>query len=429
MRILHYTLGFPPARSGGLVGYAIDVMNEQINQGNEVYALFPGGLNFINRKMQIKSGSFSNIKTFELINSLPLPIFGGIKTPADFMVPTSKMLFINLLKKIKPDVIHIHTLMGIPKEFFSAAKSEGITIVFTSHDYFGLAPDPSFYYNKKSYDQDNTDAYWKKASENAYSTKKLRIFQLKFYPVIRKLIKKIKTISSKKQERFQKNSNFNDNNDIPDSEYKLLRNYYKDIFSLIDKYHFNSTVAKKVYENNLEELPKKEYKIISITNKDIYTHQKVLFKTESKKIRIAYVGPNEYFKGFYEFIKLSKLLDAEKYEFHTYGYNVASSIEGIVQHGKYNRNQIANIYRNIDVLVVPSKWKETFGLVALEGKAYQTPVFISNNVGSKDLFESANRFNMIEELTEKIEKYTYLKQGKHVKNITEHVEELLSFYV
>lgn len=31
MKILHYTLGFPPLRSGGLVAYANDIMQEQIN--------------------------------------------------------------------------------------------------------------------------------------------------------------------------------------------------------------------------------------------------------------------------------------------------------------------------------------------------------------------------------------------------------------
>ena len=41
MKILHYTLGFPPLRSGGLVTYANDIMQEQINKGHTVYALYP----------------------------------------------------------------------------------------------------------------------------------------------------------------------------------------------------------------------------------------------------------------------------------------------------------------------------------------------------------------------------------------------------
>lgn len=430
MRILHYTLGFPPARSGGLIGYAIDVMNEQINQGNEVYALFPGRLNLINKKMHFKAGSFSNIKTYELINSLPLPIFGGIKTPSDFMMPSSEALFINLLKKVKPDVIHIHTLMGIPKEFFSAAKSEGITIVFTSHDYFGLAPDPSFYYNKRSYDQDNTDAYWRESSKKAYSTKKLRIFQLRCYPVLRKLSKKISSINLKRNSnQIELGKNTEHINTVSEREYGLLRNYYKEIFNLIDKFHFNSTLTKDIYVNNLADLSQKEYQVISITNKDIHIQKEKSTKIKSNKIRIAYMGPQEDFKGFYDYIKLPRLLDRNKYEFHTYGYEVTSKIDGITQHGRYTRNQISDIYRNIDLLVVPSKCKETFGLVALEGMVNQTVVLISENVGAKDLFDKRYCFSNLDELVSMIEKNELtVKPNIKVKDITEHTKEILNFY-
>ena len=41
MKILHYTLGFQPQRTGGLVKYAEDLMLEQIAQGYQVAALYP----------------------------------------------------------------------------------------------------------------------------------------------------------------------------------------------------------------------------------------------------------------------------------------------------------------------------------------------------------------------------------------------------
>lgn len=33
MKILHYTLGFQPSRTGGLVKYAEDLMNQQVEIG------------------------------------------------------------------------------------------------------------------------------------------------------------------------------------------------------------------------------------------------------------------------------------------------------------------------------------------------------------------------------------------------------------
>ena len=36
MKILHYTLGFQPSRTGGLVKYAEDLMNQQVESGYKV---------------------------------------------------------------------------------------------------------------------------------------------------------------------------------------------------------------------------------------------------------------------------------------------------------------------------------------------------------------------------------------------------------
>ena len=40
-----------------------------------------------------------------------------------------------------------------------------------------------------------------------------------------------------------------------------------------------------------------------------------------------------------------------------------------------------------DVLVVPSLWKETYGLVVPEAISYGVPVIVSENVGAKDILE------------------------------------------
>ncbi|MDN6196333.1 MAG: glycosyl transferase, partial [Atopostipes suicloacalis] len=54
MRILHYGLGYPPERSGGLVKYVTDLMVEQVKQNHEVAYLFPGKINIFNSSTKIK---------------------------------------------------------------------------------------------------------------------------------------------------------------------------------------------------------------------------------------------------------------------------------------------------------------------------------------------------------------------------------------
>lgn len=428
MKILHYTLGFPPARSGGLVGYAIDVMQEQVNQGHSVYALFPGRVNMINKKMYIKEGKFTGIPTYELINSLPLPIFGGIKSPKDFMKTVPEKEFDKFLKKINPDIIHVHTLMGIPKEFFKVAKKKKIQIVFTSHDYFGLAPEPNFFFGKTSYDDNNTVDTWCAASSNAMSTMKLRVFQLRLYPLIRYL--KNIVMRSRKKKQVNKNSSISvEYSDKLKKEYGALKAYYVSIFNLIDKFHFNSSVAYEVYKYNLKDL--KKYDILTITNASIikksHSNNKIQKEIKPKTV-IAYIGPDKYFKGFYEFIELKNKLNSNpEYEFHTYGYSEKKHIAGISQHGRYVSHQLVDIYNSIDILIVPSKWKETFGLIVLEAVAHNTKVYVSANVGAKDILPKSNIYVSLDDLINKIthDSGTF---GNKIKCEKKHVEELIEFY-
>ena len=49
MRILHYSLGFPPYRTGGLTKFCLDLMIEQKNEGDEVALLWPGQMGFIDK--------------------------------------------------------------------------------------------------------------------------------------------------------------------------------------------------------------------------------------------------------------------------------------------------------------------------------------------------------------------------------------------
>ena len=61
MRILHYSLGLPPYRSGGLTKYCTDLMVEQAKSNDEIFLLFPGRMNFI-KKDNVKIKLYKNYK-------------------------------------------------------------------------------------------------------------------------------------------------------------------------------------------------------------------------------------------------------------------------------------------------------------------------------------------------------------------------------
>ncbi|MCY7152795.1 glycosyltransferase [Streptococcus gallolyticus subsp. gallolyticus] len=417
MKILHYTIGFAPERTGGLVGYATDLMQEQAKQGNDVFALYPASQFLFGKRVGIKkTTTLGKIQRFKLINSLPLALFGGVASPSDFMQSCDPSRYLAFLKNLKPDVIHIHSLIGLHKEFLEVAKKLNIKTVYTTHDYYGLAPLPSFYYNGKSFDESNDNLAWNIMSADALSTKKLRAFQLSFYPTIRKWMKKMN--KNPKHKSYQEIDTID-----ADIDYTELRKYYTSIFSLIDIFHFNSNLACSIYQKNLPF--KINGKVISITNKLIREHDVV--RTQKEKKTIAFIGPDEDYKGYFEFLDFVSTLNLDKYDIVTYGH-VANQFAPsyISQRGRFSQTDLDKVYSGIDILIVPSKWKESFGLVVLEALSYGVIVFASQNIGAKDLLQKEYIFSDLSLLDINLD---VQQKNIKIKTLDEHVRELKSLYM
>lgn len=415
MKILHYTIGFAPERTGGLVSYVTDLMVEQKRQGHDVFALYPSSQLFFGKTPRIKVDKEKfGVKTFGLINSSPLPLFGGISTPSAFMEGCNVKIFISFLRELQPDVVHVHSLIGLYKEFLEAAKELNIRVVFTTHDYYGLAPIPSFYYNGVSFDENNSNLAWNIMSADALSIKKLRIFQSSLYPTIRKWLK-----------RFNKNPKhkaYQDIDLIADTiDYSALRAYYIEMFSLVDSFHFNSSLCQSIYKHNLPFIPKG--KVITITNATI--KGKCIKKRNEGKQVVAYIGPDEEYKGYFDFLEFTKSLDKNRFQINTYGHVPNEFAPNYInQMGRFLPSQIEDVYSNIDFLIIPSRWKETFGLITLEALSFGVTVYVSENVGSKDLVDSSYRFEVLENIVlDKVPEFT-----NSVKQIKDHVKELLNLY-
>ncbi|HGR1785563.1 TPA: glycosyl transferase family 1, partial [Streptococcus pneumoniae] len=75
---------------------------------------------------------------------------------------------------------------------------------------------------------------------------------------------------------------------------------------------------------------------------------------------------------------------------------------------------------------VPSRWKETFGLISIEALSYDVNVFVSKNVGSKDLVSEEHIFHNKDDLLKKIQ---YVKfENVKFKTMKEHMVEIINYY-
>lgn len=140
-------LGFPPMRSGGLTKYSIDLMLSQKRLGHYVAAVFPGNPSLFSRNISVCNDcEYCGIETYKIHNALLVPLLHGVKNTFSFIAGKEEGIdaFRLFFKNNHFDVLHIHTLMGLPIAFMLAAKEKGVKIVYTSHDYFGLCPRVSF---------------------------------------------------------------------------------------------------------------------------------------------------------------------------------------------------------------------------------------------------------------------------------------------
>lgn len=420
MKILHYALGFPPYRSGGMTKFCVDLMVQQAREGHSVALLWPGQMGFVNKTTTVKRKETvkikkHNIQSFEIINPLPISFDEGIASFAAFTKDSGKNAYDRFLNEFQPDVIHIHTLMGLHKSFLIASKARGIRLIFTAHDFFPICPKVTLFRHGAICSNFHTCVDCGVCNITALDLKKIEILQSPLY-------RKLKDSPAVKKLRKQHRDNYLSESTVDDSvkpvgtpnDYKSLRDYYYSLLKLMDIIHYNSSVTKNVYESVFK-LPNNC--IVSITHSDIRDNRKIR-EYSNNILRIRYLGPQSGAKGY---LLLKSALDelwSKQKKFCLDVHFVPTEIAPYIKiHERYSYSDLKDIFDNTDILVAPSIWYETFGFTVLEALSFGIPVVISGTVGAKDILAEGAGI-IIENITPK-------KLCKTLQDITqEKLEEM-----
>ena len=182
-------------------------------------------------------------------------------------------------------------------------------------------------------------------------------------------------------------------------KYQSLIDYYKDCFSMVDEFHFNSEVTRDTYRKYI--VPKAE-KIIPITHNGINDHRRKK-SFEDNCLKIGFVGSAAPYKGLSRLIMALKQLNRnDKWRLDVWGDTIGQDESlPIYYRGKFTHSAIETVYTTMDIMVVPSLCHETFSLVTLEALSYGVPVLVSDTVGAKDIvkeYDSKFVFHSDEEL-------------------------------
>ena len=396
MKILHYSLGFSPYRSGGMTRYVEDLMSIQ-KKDHEVGLLWPGQIRLLNKKITIKKHKTeSGIASFEMINPLPVPLLEGVRDIPAYIGKGDLDCFLEFLKKEQPDVIHIHTFMGLYAEFLEAAKQLKIKTVFTTHDYYAICPKVNMLCRGRVCSTGMGDECCSMCDMNPLSLKKIYILQSPLYRHFKEsvLIKLIRRKWARNKNKGQ-NEDTNVTRELPCDKglilpYIQLKEYYQKMLQMISVVHCNSGLAKEMY---LQFVSVQNAVVVPISNQNIVDKRVKKVYNKENAISITYLGPAGEYKGYFI---LTDALDElnRKYE-GGFELNVYAPIpekrEYIKEHDSFGEGELDLVLNRADILVAPSIWKETFGFVVLEALSRGIPVIVTENVGAKDLIKQGEQ--------------------------------------
>lgn len=169
--------------------------------------------------------------------------------------------------------------------------------------------------------------------------------------------------------------------------YKDLFDHYSGMLEMFDAVHFNSTVAESIYGGCV---PLGEASVISITHSNIIDRRVAREFTDSK-LNLIFIGGSSFYKG----LPMLERILCEIYDvgnrnvgLDIWGSMGKSSCKLIRYNGSYTSLELSKVFAKDSLLVVPSIWSETFGLVVVEALSFGIPVICSSTVGAKDIVGS-----------------------------------------
>jgi glycosyltransferase involved in cell wall biosynthesis len=138
VRILHLGSGFRPMRRGGLVAYIEDLMEAQVARGHEVSYFFSGRFYPYLTGPRLKRWQHGGVGMFEVVNS-PLHDHGR-QPELELTEPRIERILERLLGELRPDIVHVQELAGLPTAVLDVARAGEQPTLVTLQDYYPLCP-------------------------------------------------------------------------------------------------------------------------------------------------------------------------------------------------------------------------------------------------------------------------------------------------
>lgn len=382
MRILHYFLG--SHRQGGLNRYAADLAAAQAAAGHRIFGLFPGGSILPRRPCIRRRKMAEGVEYYELLGGVPVPLLEGIRDPGMILNASARRLPDSVLRvfcdRVRPDVLHIHTWMGFPPELLYEMKRRNVRVVFSTHDYFGLCPRVNFIDDTGELCVAPDNGKCSRCNRHAPGARYLALRNWGGAMKFKVLLKPLRHLRRRRTAAEPETA-------IRD--YAALRKYYRELLTNCDKIHFNSGVSAAVYRRFLPEVTGR---VIPIVHRGIADRREVR-RIGNGKVRLCFIGSAAPYKGLPMLLNALRqlrergIVNWQLNVWGTDGTDRSIDMEQVKYRGSFSPKDQSRVWKEADLLIVPSICWETFGFVVVEALAAGLPVLCSDMVGAQILLE------------------------------------------
>lgn len=393
MNIAHITTENPFKGHGGLSAYVRDILYEQL-PNHQLLVIFPGTSSLFSNKIFLKTYRHFNIKAFEIMNPVPATFLEGCAFP-ELEINNEKLnkIILHTFIRHKIELVHFHTFIGLNSTLLKILHKHHIKTCYTAHDYQPLCPKITLLdFEQKICTDINKGLSCCHCNQHALSTRSFKIRNsfagnyLKKFDLIKGLIKSI--MFNKYSSRSELSIDYNKSNQYEDRRIHYIKMFNKYLNRIIVSSNLSYSYFQKLGITTA-------HTKILMANKSI-SNKIVKFPSHVKSSpKIGYIGGYRVEKGFQFLIsELDKFCQTEKTSVELIvtgsgSKNIVCSSKKIVvkNYGYISRK---NLYSLFDILIVPSIWPETFGLVVPEALSNGKIVLASCNVGSANELFSEN---------------------------------------
>lgn len=431
MKILLISHTFLPKYVGGTEVYTFELAQELIKQGHTVEILCTDPLSS-KENYEIDRSNYQGLK----INTIQKNILKYKDFHDTYLDNQTEKIFESLLDKFQPDIIHYLHLMHHSINLINIAASKNIKQILTINDFwlqtrlFNRITKSGKLYKNYSIREDAIELSKELNSglkidtpislKEFYKTQDKKIFiKVVLNKIINRNLGKIKNcFNLRKYKKLIKERN----------------NHIKKALKKIDLLIFPTVFLYQEFSNWGLQTKKA---IISEHGIDINLF-KNFKKKPSNKIRFVFIGAIIPAKGLDILLKAWKKINDKNVELQIYGdFNLDKKYSGSLKpfllnqkniklKGTFKPQDIAKVFSEIDVLILPSRWFENGPLILRNALLSKTPI-IATRLGSNPeyirddyngwLFENEN----FEDLANKIS--YIIENGKMIKAMSSNIQK------